>query len=147
MLCIDVWLNDSHVCIHIPLNSWYIQLNQLKQSGQHLHLSLKVSRVSSFLYLLPSLSSCHVTNCSELPIYLLFSVPGCEDLIAESISVDNLVSVLNWSREPHGSQWVYRQALYYLREEFLQIAHSPVLCDLSKEYMLHAIQSDFLQVS
>ncbi|KAK2158567.1 hypothetical protein LSH36_167g04027, partial [Paralvinella palmiformis] len=82
-----------------------------------------------------------------LVITLCLYISGCEDLVAESISVDNLISVLNWSREPHGSQWVYRQALYYLRDEFLQVAHSPVLCDLSKEYMLHAIQSDFLQVS
>lgn len=46
---------------------------------------------------------------------------GCEDLIVESVSLDNLVSVLRWSGEAHGSAWVHRQALHFLREEFSQV--------------------------
>ena len=72
---------------------------------------------------------------------------GCEDILVESLTVENQVSVLQWSFEAHGSEWVHRQALHFLREEFLQIAHSPVIHDISKEYILQAIQSDFLQVS
>ncbi|XP_033736507.1 LOW QUALITY PROTEIN: BTB/POZ domain-containing protein 7-like [Pecten maximus] len=70
---------------------------------------------------------------------------GCEDIIVEHISIDNLMNILSWSSEPHGSQWVHRQALHYLREEFLQVIHSPVLLDLSKEYLIEALSSDFLQ--
>ena len=46
---------------------------------------------------------------------------GCEDIIVVSLNVDNLVSVLMWSSEPHGSQWVHRQTLHYLKEEFVQV--------------------------
>ena len=73
--------------------------------------------------------------------------PGCEDIVADQISVENLVMILNWSSEPHGSSWVHRQALHFLKEEFLNVMHSPVLFDLSKQYLIQAIRSDFLQVS
>lgn len=71
---------------------------------------------------------------------------GCEDIIAEGLSLDNLVSILSWSSEPHGSQWVHNQALHFIREEFLQILHSSVLMELSREYLKEALSSDFLQV-
>ena len=74
-------------------------------------------------------------------------VVGCEDLIADSITVDNLLATLAWSREPHGSTWVHRQALHFLQDEFLQVSHSHVLVELNKTYMLETIRSDFLQVS
>ena len=67
-------------------------------------------------------------------------------MIVEHCCVDNLVWVLQWSSEPHGSPWVQRQALQLLREDFLQVAHSPALNDLTKEHLLQAVQSDFLQV-
>lgn len=70
---------------------------------------------------------------------------GCEDIIAEGLSLDNLVSILSWSSEPHGSQWVHNQALHFIREEFLQILHSSVLMELSREYLKEALSSDFLQ--
>lgn len=63
-----------------------------------------------------------------------------------SLSVDNLVSVLTWSAEPHGSPWVLRQALHFLREEFLQVASSPVLFELTREHLMETLSSDFLQV-
>ena len=72
---------------------------------------------------------------------------GCEDIIADSLGAENLVSTLVWSEEAHGSPWVHRQALHYLREEFTTICHSPLLYDLSKHYLMQAIKSEFLQVS
>ncbi|KAF2367455.1 BTB/POZ domain [Trinorchestia longiramus] len=72
---------------------------------------------------------------------------SCEDLIVESLSLDNLVSVLHWSRQSHGSAWVQRQALHYLREEFSQVAQSPVLLELDKQTLIHALMSDFLQAA
>lgn len=40
-----------------------------------------------------------------------------------------------------------RQATHLLREDFAQIAHSPVLFQLDKEHLIHALSSDFLQAS
>ncbi|RXG51806.1 BTB/POZ domain-containing protein 7 [Armadillidium vulgare] len=70
---------------------------------------------------------------------------SCEDLIVESLSTDNLVSVLKWSGQSHGSAWVQRQALHFLREEFSQIAQSGVLLELDKATLTDVLSSDFLQ--
>jgi len=74
---------------------------------------------------------------------------GCEDIIAEALTVDSLPSVLQWSSKPHGSVWVHRQAVQFLREEFSQLVqpcHLPVLYELSRDYLVDAVSSDFLQV-
>lgn len=71
---------------------------------------------------------------------------GCEDIITEHISVDNILSILNWSSEPHGSEWVHRQAIQFMREEFLQIIQSPIFYELTKEQLIDVVCSDFLQV-
>lgn len=71
---------------------------------------------------------------------------GCEDIITEHISVDNILSILNWSSEPHGSEWVHRQAIQFMREEFLQIIQSPTFYELTKEQLIDIVCSDFLQV-
>ena len=85
-------------------------------------------------------------KCTSLILlFYLFHI-GSEDIIVDNLSTDNLTSVLNWSSEAHGSPWVHRQGLHFLMEEFIQIAHSPVLHDLSKEYIIEALRSDFLQV-
>lgn len=70
----------------------------------------------------------------------------CENLIVDGLSIENLVSTLMWSEEPHGSTWVHRQALHFMREEFAVICRSPLLFDLSKHYLIQALQSPFLQV-
>ena len=75
-----------------------------------------------------------------------YIISGCEDIIADNITTENLLSILNWSSEAHGSKWVLRQALHFLREEFLQIMNSPVLFDLTKDHLIEALSSDFLQV-
>ena len=46
---------------------------------------------------------------------------SCEDLIVENINLENLVSVLAWSKQSHGSAYVQRQAFHFLREEFSQV--------------------------
>ncbi|KAG2457718.1 BTBD7 protein, partial [Polypterus senegalus] len=74
-------------------------------------------------------------------------IHGCEDIIAESISLDTVITILNWSSQPYGSKWVSRQALHFLCEEFSQVMTSSVLYDLNKEHFLAAIQSDYLQAS
>lgn len=75
-----------------------------------------------------------------------FALPGCEDIVVESLSLDSLVPILKWSSQPYGSKWVHRQAMHFLCEEFSQVVTSDVLYELSKEHLLSAIQSDYLQV-
>lgn len=72
---------------------------------------------------------------------------ACEDIIARSITTENLVSILTWSLEPHGSHWVHRQAQQYLQEEFSAAAASPVLFELRESQLIMALKSDFLQVA
>lgn len=79
-------------------------------------------------------------------LFYLLTIPGCEDIVVESLSLDSLVPILKWSSQPYGSKWVHRQALHFLCEEFSQVVSSDVLYELSKEHLLSAIQSDYLQV-
>ncbi|XP_034935047.1 BTB/POZ domain-containing protein 7 [Chelonus insularis] len=72
---------------------------------------------------------------------------GCEDLILECLTHESLPTVLRWGSQPHGSAWVHRQALHFLREEFQSLASSPVLYQLDHTHLLQALQSHFLQAS
>ncbi|XP_030748501.1 BTB/POZ domain-containing protein 7 isoform X2 [Sitophilus oryzae] len=72
---------------------------------------------------------------------------GCEDLILEALSMDTLPAVLQWARQPHGSAWVHRQALHFLREEFQPVSQSPVLHQLDKAHIIEVLKSPFLQAS
>lgn len=93
--------------------------------------------------IIPSGSKClckNITDCC--PCFA-----GCEDIIAESISLDTLIAILKWSSQPYGSKWVHRQALHFLCEEFTQVMTSEVFYELSKDHLLTAIQSDYLQVT
>ncbi|XP_006632633.2 BTB/POZ domain-containing protein 7 [Lepisosteus oculatus] len=85
----------------------------------------------------------------HIALFLEFNMlaQGCEDIIVESISLDSVITILKWSSQPYGSKWVYRQALHFLCEEFSQIMTSDVLYELSKDHLLTAIQSDYLQAS
>ena len=71
---------------------------------------------------------------------------GCEDLILEWLTLESLPSVLRWGSQPHGSAWVHRQALHFLREEFQAVAQSPVLHQLDKSHLIDVLSSHFLQV-
>ena len=84
--------------------------------------------------------------CNNI-IDFCFCFLGCEDIIAESISLDTLIAILKWSSQPYGSKWVHRQALHFLCEEFTQVMTSDVFYELSKDHLLTAIQSDYLQVT
>ncbi|XP_017780233.1 PREDICTED: BTB/POZ domain-containing protein 7 isoform X2 [Nicrophorus vespilloides] len=72
---------------------------------------------------------------------------GCEDLILDWLSLETLPTVLQWSRQPHGSAWVHRQALHFLREEFQPVAQSSVLHQLDKIHLAEVLKSPFLQAS
>nr|XP_004649377.1 BTB/POZ domain-containing protein 7 isoform X1 [Jaculus jaculus]XP_045009977.1 BTB/POZ domain-containing protein 7 isoform X1 [Jaculus jaculus]XP_045009978.1 BTB/POZ domain-containing protein 7 isoform X1 [Jaculus jaculus] len=85
----------------------------------------------------------------HIALFLEFNMlaQGCEDIIAESISLDTLIAILKWSSHPYGSKWVHRQALHFLCEELSQVMTSDVFYELSKDHLLTAIQSDYLQAS
>ncbi len=74
-------------------------------------------------------------------------VQSCEDLIIDSLSLETLIMILKWSEQPHGSPWVKRQALCFMREEFSSIASSSLLCQLELTHLIEALKSDFLQAS
>uniref|UniRef100_UPI003AB0403E BTB/POZ domain-containing protein 7-like n=1 Tax=Centroberyx gerrardi TaxID=166262 RepID=UPI003AB0403E len=85
----------------------------------------------------------------HIALFLEFSMlaQGCEDIVVESLSLDSLAAILKWSSQPYGSKWVYRQAMHFLCEMFSQVTNSDVLYELSKEQLLAAVQSDYLQAS
>ncbi|KAJ8341376.1 hypothetical protein SKAU_G00336670 [Synaphobranchus kaupii] len=85
----------------------------------------------------------------HIALFLEFNMlaQGCEDIVVESISLDSVITILKWSSQPYGSKWVHRQALHFLCEEFSHVMTSDVLYELSKEHLLTAIQSDYLQAS
>lgn len=72
---------------------------------------------------------------------------GCEDLILEYLTLESLPTVLKWGSQPHGSAWVHRQALHYLREEFQPVASSSILHQLDHVHLANVLQSHFLQAS
>ncbi|XP_028572981.2 BTB/POZ domain-containing protein 7 isoform X1 [Podarcis muralis] len=85
----------------------------------------------------------------HIALFLEFNMlaQGCEDIIAESISLDTFIAILKWSSQPYGSKWVHRQALHFLCEEFTQVMTSDVFYELGKDHLQTAIQSDYLQAS
>ncbi|XP_028393413.1 BTB/POZ domain-containing protein 7-like [Dendronephthya gigantea] len=72
---------------------------------------------------------------------------GAEDIIIQELSPMSLLASLEWSNKPHGSHWVYRQTMHYLREEFLNLVHLDVFLNLPKQFLIEALKSDFLQAS
>jgi hypothetical protein len=75
-------------------------------------------------------------------------IQSCEDMMIESLTIETLVPILKWSEQPHGSPWVKRQALTFLREEFSSISSSAsVLMNLEQSHLLDVVKSDFLQSS
>lgn len=64
------------------------------------------------------------------------------------LNIDTLIPILKWSQQSHGSPWVKRQALTFLKEEFSSvIASSSLLYQLEYAHLLEALKSDFLEAS
>ncbi|XP_047137846.1 BTB/POZ domain-containing protein 7 isoform X1 [Hydra vulgaris] len=69
---------------------------------------------------------------------------GCEDIIVSNLSATSLIKILEWSSID--SKYVYRQAIHFLREEFIPLCKSSFfLANLSKIHLLKVLESDFLQ--
>lgn len=82
-----------------------------------------------------------MSTCFQISV-----LPGCEDIILEELSPSTLLPTLEWSSLPHGSDWVYRQAMQFLQDEFVNIAQSDAFSFIPKKYLAEALKSDFLQV-
>lgn len=85
----------------------------------------------------------------EIARFLNFAVleQGAEDIIIQELSPMSLLATLEWSDQPHGSHWVYRQTLHYLKEEFLNIVNLDVFINMPKRFLIETLKSDFLQAS
>ncbi|XP_049884434.1 BTB/POZ domain-containing protein 7 [Pectinophora gossypiella] len=79
----------------------------------------------------------------EMPIV----VQGCEDAIVEALSADTLPHVLRWAAHAHASQWVHRQAMRYLRDEFPAVMSSAASARLPRSALSTVLASPFLQAS
>ncbi|XP_068627178.1 BTB/POZ domain-containing protein 7 [Battus philenor] len=79
----------------------------------------------------------------EMPIV----VQGCEDAIVEALSAETLPHVLRWASASHASQWVHRQAMRYLRDEFPSIMAHAASARLPRAALADALASPFLQAS
>ncbi|XP_039221795.1 BTB/POZ domain-containing protein 7 isoform X1 [Crotalus tigris] len=135
--------------VRVILNCMYTDLVDLSI----LHSSPSVGSLSEVQALVAGKPS--ITKAEEamelyhIALFLEFSMlaQGCEDIIAESISLETLIAILKWSSQAYGSKWVYRQALHFLCEEFSQVMTSDVFYELCKDHLQTAIQSDYLQAS
>lgn len=63
------------------------------------------------------------------------------------VLIDFQLYFYRWGSQPHGSAWVHRQALHYLREEFQPVASSSILHQLDHVHLANVLQSHFLQAS
>ncbi|GBP92040.1 hypothetical protein EVAR_63719_1 [Eumeta japonica] len=79
----------------------------------------------------------------EMPLV----VQRCEDAIVEALSAEALPHVLRWSAAPHASQWVHRQAMRYLRDEFTALCARGAVARLGRSALAEALASPFLQAS
>ncbi|KAM3955721.1 BTB/POZ domain-containing protein 7 [Aphomia sociella] len=79
----------------------------------------------------------------EMPIV----VQGCEDAVVEALAADTLPAVLRWAAQPHASQWVHRQAMRYLRDEFPSVMCGSAAALVPRAALAAALASPFLQAS
>jgi len=89
-------------------------------------------------------------NLYEIGRFLEFNflAQACEDLLMQLMSVDNVVTILNWSLNAHGSAWISRQTLQFLEEEFFNVSNKmEVLGSLSQSTIVRLLKSDFTQAS
>ncbi|XP_053211957.1 BTB/POZ domain-containing protein 7-like isoform X2 [Panonychus citri] len=119
------------------------QCTHFNDLGQSSRLSSSSSSSSSPSYIKEIMELYEIGRFLELDSL----IQACEDMLVDSLSIDNLITILKWSEQPHGSIWVKRQSLYFLREEFSLIVSSSILYQLDLNHLKDAISSDYLQAS
>lgn len=91
-----------------------------------------------------------VMNLYEIARFLEidFLVQSCEDMIINFLNLETLLLILKWSEQSHGSPWVKRQALTFLKEEFSSIiSQHSLLYQLDYTHLRDVLKSDFLEAS
>nr|XP_027197211.1 BTB/POZ domain-containing protein 7-like [Dermatophagoides pteronyssinus] len=91
-----------------------------------------------------------VMNLYEIARFLEidFLVQTCEDMIINFMNLDTLILILKWSEQSHGSPWVKRQALTFLKEEFSSIiSQQSLLYQLDYIHLRDVLKSDFIEAS
>ena len=77
----------------------------------------------------------------------MFYFLGCEDIILRRLSESNVVRVLYWASESHGSNFVYRQCVQFIIDEFATFSQTENFLKLNQEVLIEVLQSDFVQAS
>ncbi|KPM12001.1 BTB/POZ domain-containing protein 7 [Sarcoptes scabiei] len=77
-----------------------------------------------------------------------YLVQSCEDMIINQMNLETLILILKWSEQPHGSPWIKRQALTFMKEEFSNIISSPMIMkNLEYNHLNEALRSNYLEAS
>ena len=88
-------------------------------------------------------------NLYEIGRFLEFNFlsQNCEDVLMQLMTTQNVIDILSWSLQPHGSSWVARQAYQYLEEEFSSLSsNTELLGKIDEETLVRILKSDFTQV-
>lgn len=131
-------LIESSICKCNHTNATGGEAMKNSQSTRDPHQSANLSKEIMSLY--------EIARFLEID----FFVQSCEDLIIELLSLDTLIPILTWSGQPHGSPWVRRQALCYLKEEFATISSyndNKLLYQLDYSHLVDILKSDFTEAS
>uniref|UniRef100_A0A8C4NAC2 BTB domain-containing protein n=1 Tax=Eptatretus burgeri TaxID=7764 RepID=A0A8C4NAC2_EPTBU len=128
---------ELHLVEAGPVGLGFDRLGSLRE------VQAMVSGVSTCHNMEQAMELCHIARLLEIDIL----VQACEDELVAMLSIERLPSLLAWSGRGHGSEWVHRQALLFLCEEFSSIATSPALFQLSQDALLEALGSEYTQAS
>ena len=91
-----------------------------------------------------------IMNLYEIGRFLEFNFlsQSCEDVLMQLMTTQNVIDILQWSLQPHGSAWIARQAQQFLEEDFFSFSSNPeVLGRLNENTLIKILKSDFTQVS
>ena len=91
-----------------------------------------------------------IMNLYEIGRFLEFNFlsQSCEDVLMQLMTTQNVIDILQWSLQPHGSAWIARQAQQFLEEDFFSFAsNSEILGTVDEKTLIRILKSDFTQVS
>lgn len=72
-------------------------------------------------------------------------IQASEDKIVDALSCATVLPVLQWAERDHGSSYVSRKCMTFVRENFLHLSNTGVLTGLTTEEMIQLLQDDYLQ--
>ena len=74
-------------------------------------------------------------------------VLGCEDIILRRLSEETVIKIITWASESHGSNFVFRQCIQFLTDEFASFSQSEHFLQISQDVLTEVLQSDYVQAS